>query len=1278
MTTLSPIDFDNANALLGRFLANGRFFSLITPTGTGFSTYGNVGLTRWSGDFTEDSEGWFIYVRDLESGACWSVAPQPASAQGGQYSADSSPGLFRIDSRLADIEARLEVCVAADDVELRRLTLRNRSNRRRRLEITSYAEIMLNHPAADAAHPAFSKLFVQTEFIADRQLLLARRRPRGAGETSPWLHAGCIGPGALQYETSRVDFIGRGYSLADPRALGTTMPLGAHVGNVLDPIFTLRRGVELEPEEEVRLAFWLGAGADREAALSVAATIGTMAAITAAFSQAAERERKLQRELGPSEAQAAYFQSLAVALFYGRPDLRASPAILSRAQGPSLDLWRYEVPWGHRLVVAQVSEPAAPLAETLKQAQRYWHALGLPISLLLVHDSAATVANDTQLGILYRARAAIPADAFDRLCAAAQLVVEGTLPALEPPPPTQRETTGSAPSVTKSDSEEISEPTESLQFFNGCGGFSADGTEYVIRLEPDTAGRLHYPPLPWINVIANEQSGFLIGDSGAGYTWSRNSREHRLTPWSNDPVLDPHSEALYLRDEDSGDFWSPMPGPTPAGGTYEVRHGFGYTVFHHRSHNLEQEVCLFMARHDPVKIVRLRLTNRSDRPRRLSLFSFHRLVLGGVPADSSRFVVTEYDPAHALLRARNSFAGEFADGIAFTAAVLPEQARLTAYSGDRLTFIGPHGSLAHPHALLNSGALDGKLGAGLDPCFALQATLTLEAGTTVACAFLLGETTEAAAVPALVSRYRQPGAVEAALAEVKAYWRNLVSGIQVETPAPAIDLMLNGWTVYQNSSCRIWARSAFYQSGGAFGYRDQLQDAAALVYLQPTLTRNQILLHAAHQFVEGDVLHWWHPKPIERGLRTKFSDDLLWLPYVTAFYIGTTGDWSVLDESAPFLSAPLLAEGEDENYLTPELSGQTADIYEHCCRAIDRSLTRGVHGLPLMGTGDWNDGMNRVGRLGRGESVWMGFFLCHILDLFLPLCERRDDRGRIETYRTYMIDLRSALDDAGWDGEWYRRAYYDDGTPLGTRTDDECRIDALAQAWSVISKVASPDRAGQALDAVEAYLISDRDKLIRLLTPPFENTPHDPGYIKGYVKGVRENGGQYTHAACWVVRAMAEAGRRDRAAELLEMLSPVSQASTLQEVAIYQVEPYVIAADVYGAEPHVGRGGWTWYTGSAGWYYRVALESVLGIELMNGNTLRIQPRIPNRWPQVTIRYRLPDGATVYEIILRNPTGQAEAIVAATENGAVLPVDAGVALIGLQQDGALHRVEIQLG
>jgi len=530
---------------------------------------------------------------------------------------------------------------------------------------------------------------------------------------------------------------------------------------------------------------------------------------------------------------------------------------------------------------------------------------------------------------------------------------------------------------------------------------------------------------------------------------------------------------------------------------------------------------------------------------------------------------------------------------------------------------------------------------------------------------------------ALVARYQGPGAIADALDGARAFWTELLSGVRIETPVPAIDRMVNGWLPYQILSCRIWGRTAFYQSGGAFGFRDQLQDAAALVHLRPGLTRAQLLLHAAHQFVEGDVLHWWHP-PTGRGIRTRFSDDLLWLPLLTAFYVHTTGDWAVLDESIGFLTVRPLADGEDEAYLVPEQSGEHADLYAHCCRALDRGLTRGSHGLPLMGTGDWNDGMNRVGREGKGESVWVGFFLYRIIDDFAPLCERRGDTARLERYRAYQTALRQALDEAGWDGAWYRRAYYDDGTPLGSATNTECRIDALAQSWAVISEAAPAERATQAMHSALDLLVSEKDGIIRLLTPPFDRDAHDPGYIKGYVPGIRENGGQYTHGAMWIVQAVAELGWRDRAARLLAMLSPVHHTASAERLAVYQVEPYVIAADVYGAAPHVGRGGWTWYTGSAGWMYRVALESVLGIRIDDGTTLRVRPCVPDDWARFSARVRLADGATVYEITVRNPTGCAAAVTEVQVDGRPAVLERDAARVPLQQDGAIHRVDVTLG
>ena len=1124
-------------------LSNGGYATFLSAAGSGYSTWNDLALTRWNADPVEDNDGFFLYLRDRDSGEFWSLGQQPVLAPGARRASRFGDGVAELRCEYAGIEAEMRIVVpTAADVELRRVTLRNASDRPRRIEWTSYAEVVLNARAADAAHPAFSKLFVQTEWVVEQRALLARRRPRAAGEPVCWLVHALVGDEEAeppQHETDRARFIGRGYSRAAPRALVKTSPLSGTVGNVLDPIVSLRREVELPAGGSAQVLFLLGAAPTRETALALATT---------------------PYPFPPSMERAWHAASEGA----DRPDSQTPPALR-----------------------------AAP------------------------RDPRRGTEGRTEPGV------------FD---------------------------------------------DEPLQFWNGHGGFGADGTEYVIRLQPDTDGRLKLPPLPWVNVIANAQFGFLISETGAGYTWSQNSRENRLTPWYNDPVLDPHGEALYLRDEDDGAFWSPLPGPVPLPAPYEVRHGFGYSHYRHISQGLEQDAWFFVPREDPIKITRIQLRNVSGQPRRLSLFSYARLVLGVLPGDHAADLVVARDAATGALLAENHNR-EFAGRVAFATVAALDRVSVHV-SGDRASFIGRHGSPARPAALGRGQPLDGRLGANLDPCFALQITLRLEPGATVEYAFLLGEAENRSEVRRLIGRYRQEGAIAAALAEVRESWRDRLAAVRIRTPSPALDLMVNGWLAYQTLSCRLWGRSAFYQSGGAFGFRDQLQDAAALIYHDPALTRQQLLLHAAHQFQEGDVLHWWHP-PAGCGIRTRFSDDLLWLPYLAAFYARVTGDWTLFSEPERFLRARQLEPGEDEAFLTPEASGEVANLYAHCCRALDRSLTQGAHGLPLMGTGDWNDGMNRVGREGRGESVWMGFFLYAILGEFIPVCARHDDHHRARRYATFRRHLAKALNEHSWDGDWYRRAWYDDGAVLGSAASDECRIDALAHAWAVISKTAPQARAEAALDAVERHLISEREGLIRLLIPPFENTPHDPGYIKGYVAGVRENGGQYTHAALWVVRALAELGRRDRAAKLLEMLTPVHHALTPEAVAVYRLEPFVIAADIYGVAPHVGRGGWSWYTGAAGWMLRVALESVLGLELVDGRMLRLRPCIPDEWSGFHLHYRRPNNEATYDIEVRNPDGCAARVVTVETDGMNGVVEDGAACVPLFRDGKAHRVMITL-
>ncbi len=1026
----TPLDPESGASPPVRFLSNGQYVCLITATGTGYSRSGENTLTAWSGDRVEDRQGLFVYLRDAESRVGWSLAHWPAPIEEHPLRAHGTPGRFGLARTAEGIEARLEACVVPDaDAEIRRLTLINHSPSRRIIELTTYAEVVLNDLAAHVAHPAFSKLFVQTEYVPAHRALLARRRPRAQGEHHPWLVHALLGTGEPEVETDRARFLGRRAPSEIPEALATNDPLSGTTGNVLDPIVSLRWRVAIEAGATARCAFLLGVADDRDKALALAERFAAEDRVEAAFVAAEVAERDRTTGAGLSETEAEACQAVAGAMLFGDPTLRPAPAELALAHGDLNDLSRLGVSPKRPFAVANLERPtaAAHLGDLLK-AHRYWRSLGLPIDLVLVHAGAApaeveSLPSGPDRPLLVSAGDISPVE-MDLLDAAARwAVAESPIAAASrlrvirsgdiltaPRRPHSRHT-----SPTHANGSGRPDGSD-LLFFNGFGGFSPAGDEYVIRL----GGEAPRPPRPWTNVIGSERFGFILSETGSGTTWSGNSREHRLTPWSNDAVLDPHGEAFYIRDEDTGAYWSPLPGPTPGDGTYEMRHGFGFSACTHVSGGLAFETALFAAREDPVRITVLRIVNRSRRTRRLSLFAYYRLVLGVLAEDSGRFVVTEIDPASKAVFARNRTAGAFAEAVTFAAVAASEGVRAVHTTGDRESFIGRGGSTAAPRALRDAAPLDGRIGAALDPCIAQQVVLEIPAEGTREVVFLFGEARSAATAREVVARFAAPGAASHALESVRDFWRQGVSGMRVSTPFPALDLMMNGWLPYQTLACRIWGRSAFYQSGGAYGFRDQLQDTAALVTLWPQLTRGQILLNAAHQFAEGDVLHWWHP-PLSRGIRTRFADDLVWLPYLTAHYVRTTGDVAVLDEHVRFLTAPPLAPGEDEAYLEPQDSGESADLYDHCCRALDRALTRGRHGLPLFGSGDWNDGMNRVGREGKGESVWMAFFLFAAIGDFLPLCERRGDSERLRRYRTYRDELAGAIEATAWDGAWYRR-----------------------------------------------------------------------------------------------------------------------------------------------------------------------------------------------------------------------------------------------------------------
>ena len=806
-------------------------------------------------------------------------------------------------------------------------------------------------------------------------------------------------------------------------------------------------------------------------------------------------------------------------------------------------------------------------------------------------------------------------------------------------------------------------PQRPLDFFNGLGGFAVKGREYVTVL-----GEGLRTPAPWINVIANSSFGFLVSESGSGHTWSLNSHENQLTPWSNDPVTDPPGEAIYIRDENTGEVWSPTALPIrDEVAPYIARHGQGYSRFLHGSHGILAELLQFVPAQDPIKISRLTLRNDSGRARRLSVTGYAEWVLGNSRSASAPYLSTELDSQTGAIFVRNVLGGEFGGRVAF-ADLGGRQASVT---GDRAEFLGRNGTHERPAALEQGGPLSGKVGAGLDPCAALQTSFELRPGATAEVLWFLGQAENREQARDLLGQYRTAD-LDAVLSEVTGQWDNFLEAVQIRTPEPAMDVLMNRWLLYQTLASRVWARAAFYQLSGAYGFRDQLQDGMALCVANREVAREHLLRAASRQFIEGDVQHWWHP-PSGRGVRTRISDDLLWLPYAVVHFIEATGETAVLDQVVPFLEGDVLAEGQNESYFEPRVSETRATLFEHCARALDRSLAVGSHGLPLMGTGDWNDGMNRVGEHGKGESVWLGWFLHTILWEFAKIADARGEHQRAEAWRLHVSALKAALERNGWDGEWYRRAFFDDGTPLGSAGEAECRIDSIAQSWGIMSGAAERGRVERAMGAVDQQLVRRPAGLVLLLTPPFDQTTHDPGYIKAYVPGIRENGGQYTHAAAWTVIAFAALGDGDKAVELLRMLNPINRSNSRTKMQRYKVEPYVVSGDVYAEPPHVGRGGWTWYSGSAGWIYRAGLEWILGFRV-RGSTLHMDPCVPRNWPGYSIRF-LYRSAT-YNITVENPHRVGRGIALAELDGHKCQV--GPATIPLQDDGVAHQIRIVLG
>jgi len=1293
-------------------LSNGAYSVMVTNSGGGYSRWRDFEISRWRADTTRDSYGAFCFVKDMETGAVWSTGYQPFTTTPQRYSVLFTPDKAEFRRREAGIETLMEVVVSPeDDAEVRRITLVNRSLRTRQVELTSYVELALAPHNADRAHPAFSKLFVQTENLPDQGALLAWRRPRSAHDAGVWaVHVVATETGAeepIPFETDRARFLGRGRTPSTAQALNGELTHTA--GAVLDPIFSLRRRLTIEAGQRVQVAFVTGAAQTREEAVALAEKYADLRASQRALEMAWTHAQLELRHLRAHQDDIQRYQQLASYVLYPSALLRPAPERLRRNTLGQTRLWAYGISGDLPILLITIGDPNdVELVRQVLMAHTYWRLRGLKVDLVILNEESDSyhaplqeqlrrliqahsqyTGIDQPGGVFLRPVGQIPEEDMILLQAVARVTLVAARGSLAQQLGTSSAPVALPPLLEKNPQarEEPSPPLPymELPYFNGLGGFTPDGKEYAIYLGPDDQ-----TPMPWSNVIANPSFGTLVTESGAGFTWYGNSQSNRLTPWSNDPISDPVGDAIYIRDEEMGVVWTPTPLPIRELDAYRARHGQGYTVFEHNSHAIEQELTVFVPierssgpsaqssqlppnpeprtpnpEGAPVRIQRLRLRNRSSRRRRLAVTSYAEWVLGVEREESHMHVVTNWDAESRSVFARNVYHPDFGGRVAFAACSPPP----TSYTGDRTEFLGRNGSPASP-AAMNRTRLADRTGAGLDPCAALQTVVEIDPGQEVEVIFLLGQAANAAEARTLIARYRSPLAVEQALKATRAWWDDLLDAVQVETPDLAVNFLLNRWLLYQDLSCRIWGRSAFYQSGGAFGFRDQLQDVMAVLYAAPQIAREQILRAASRQFVEGDVQHWWHP-PSGAGVRTRISDDLLWLPFVTAHYVRVTGDDAILDEEIPFLEGRLLEEEEHESYFIPTISAQKATLLEHCRRAVTKGATAGPHGLPLIGGGDWNDGLNRVGVEGKGESVWLAWFLIHVMNDLAELLERRGKAQEAEPWRRRAQKQARTVEEQAWDGEWYRRAYFDDGEPLGSKECDEAQIDSLPQSWAILSGAGDPERAAMAMNAVDRHLVREADRMILLFTPPFDKSPKYPGYIKGYLPGVRENGGQYTHGSLWVPMAFARRGEGDRAVALLQMMNPVEHARTPEESHRYKVEPYVVAADIYALENQVGRGGWTWYTGSAGWMYRIWLEEVLGFQ-KRGDRLLIDPRISSEWPGFKLSYRF--GQTWYNIAVENPEQVRQGVCCVEMDGAPLPTNE----IPLQDDGKRHTVVVRLG
>lgn len=1243
----------------GNIIANEDYSIIMNQKGAGVSKYKGKYINRFKP--TDDyPQGIFFAIKNIKTKEVWSSYYPHNDNKANRYQISFMPDKNEQEIINGNIKTTIKTTIAPNEpVEIRKIVLENMGNEEEILELTSYFEPVLSSKEQDYAHPAFNNLFLLFDYHEPTESIMLKRRERERPKNKLYLAANLTTNaqmvGELEYEIDEDKLIGRG-NLGIPVMIKKSIPFSKKIGLVTEPIIALKRSVKVKPKEEVEIDFLISVGEEKEKVIKQIEKYQKVENVQKAFDLSKARVEAQSRYLRMKGKEIEIYQKMISYIIF---DNSVKSILMEKAKKEEYNqrqLWKYGISGDEPIVLVKVKNVNETyIVKEVLKAYEFFRTQGIETELVILDEEKHSYENyareeienailnhhmgylkNQRNGIFTLSKGEMEKKDISLLEFISKIIIDSdkgglanNIKELEEEFIEKEKKIGEEPNLQvlveePNDDIDILQDKEELKYFNEYGGFTADGKEYWIKGKKEN--RL---PTVWTHIMANEKFGTIVTENMGGYSWYKNSRLNRVTSWENNPGLDIPSEVIYIKDKENQKAWSLGLNPMPDNRNYNVIYGFGYCKYLHKSDGIEQELQIFVPKEDSLKVNILRLKNTTPNRKKLKLYYYIKPVIGEDEIKTNSFINLQYDKNNNIICAKNLYKEETGNFECYVSC----SEKIQSYTGNKNFFLGK-GGLSNPQGL-KKVTLNNENSLGKNTCIVYEIEIELESFSQKEIAFTLGAEEKTIDCKNMAYKYQKIQNCNQELEKVKNFWKTLLGKLQVYTPIESLNIMLNGWTVYQTIESRLLGRSGYYQSGGAYGFRDQLQDTLGLKYINPEFLKHQILKHARHQFVEGDVEHWWHEET-GRGIRTRFSDDLLWLVFLTLEYIACTGDKSILEIEIPYLQGELLKEGQDEKYDKYQESPYQETLYEHCKKAIEKSLNFGENGLPKIGSGDWNDGFSTVGNKGKGESVWLGFFLYGILEKFIPICKQKGEEELAQKYETIKNNLKRTLNTNGWDGRWYKRAFMDDGNILGSMGNDECRIDSIAQSWSIISNAGDNDKKYISMESLENHLVDRENGIIKLLDPPFSKGKIEPGYIKAYLPGVRENGGQYTHAAIWVIIAEAILGFGDKALEFYRMINPIEHSRTKDASNKYKVEPYVIPADIYGAGNLAGRGGWTWYTGSSSWFYKAGIEYILGLKVKEGN-LSIEPCIPSDWKEYTIQYKWEN--SIYTIKVLNPDGK---------------------------------------